>query len=52
MKAITQFIINHDLLELIFLPERRVTKSVRCVPRQLLYTVQAVLAPAILSEYR
>lgn len=51
MKTIKQVIVNHDLLEFIFPPESRIAKHIRCMPKQLLYIVQVVLAPAILSEY-
>ncbi|KAK4543661.1 hypothetical protein LTR36_005306 [Oleoguttula mirabilis] len=53
MDHILRFIVNQDLLEVVFLPDRRSSKDVHCLPKQLLQTIQVMLAPAMLSlEYR
>ncbi|KAK5123180.1 hypothetical protein LTR85_003378 [Meristemomyces frigidus] len=46
---ILRFIVNQDLLQVVFLPERRGSKDVHCMPKQLLHTIQVMLAPAMLS---
>lgn len=53
MEHILKFIVNQDLLQVVFLPvpERRGSnRDVHCLPKQLLHTIQVMLAPAMLSH--
>jgi hypothetical protein len=49
MAALHHFYVNQDLLLCVFYPARTPSKNIMTVPRQLLHTIQAMLAPALLT---
>jgi len=49
MDQILKFVDNHDLLQIVLLPERGRNMDIHCLPKPLLHTIWVMLAPAMLN---